>query len=138
MKTIKIVMLGMLFAFATNMDAQVSANLNTGTPPVWATAVPPNVDFYYLPEIETYYDVPAQQYIYLNEGAWIHTGYLPARYRGYDLYQSHPVFLTEYNGRQPYLYFKEHKMKYKGKGHYKGHFGKVKHKGKKGGHGKKD
>lgn len=133
MKTIKMSMIAMLFFLTTGMAAQVSVNVNIGTPPVWAPAAPVEVQYYYLPDIEVYYDVPAQRYIYLNNGAWIRTANLPQKYRGYDLYVSRPVYLKGYKGNKPYVYFKEHKVKYKGNGKWKGNNGKAKQKGKKGG-----
>lgn len=132
MKSIKMFVLGMLFFVTTGVFAQVSVNVNVGRPPVWAAAAPVEVHYYYLPEIEVYYDVPAERYIYLNNGVWVRSANLPRRYSGYDLYHSEPVYLTHYKGKKPYVHFKEHKMKYKGKGHYKHKGGNGKHKGKKG------
>ncbi|MDI1317872.1 hypothetical protein [Flavobacterium sp.] len=116
--------------------------------PVWAKAAPANVNYYYLPDIETYYDVPAQRYIYLNNGSWVRTSALPARYKGYNMYNSSPVYLTDYKGNSPYTLYKVHKVKYKGKGRWKSNYYKKEHRnhekdndhdnhhGKK--HGKKD
>ena len=86
MKSTKLFLLTTLFAFTVSSKAQVSVNVNLGTPPVWAPAAPPTVEYYYLPDIETYYDVPAQRYIYIRNGVWTRTTVLPRRYAGYDLY----------------------------------------------------
>ena len=126
MKSIKMLIVGMLFFVATGMSAQVSVNVNLGGPPVWAPAAPVEVQYYYLPDIEVYYDAPAHRYIYLNNGAWIRSSNLPNRYRGYDLYHARPVYLTDYRGNQPYLFYKQHKVKYKGNGKWKGNHGKSK------------
>lgn len=97
--------------------------------PVWAKAAPVNVKYYYLPDIQTYYDVPAQRYIYLNNGSWVKASALPARYKGYNMYTSNPVYLTDYKGNSPYKLYKVHKVKYKGKGRWKSdHNDKRKHK----------
>lgn len=127
----------MLFFLTMGISAQISVNVNVGGPPVWAPTAPVEVQFYYLPDIEVYYDVPAQRYIYLNNGAWARSANLPKRYRGYDLHFSHPVYLSDYKGNKPYLNFKQHKVKYKGKGNWKGNNRKAKQKEKKGGHRKK-
>ncbi|MDP2114697.1 MAG: hypothetical protein Q8K69_11630, partial [Bacteroidota bacterium] len=78
-----------------------------------------DVQYYYLPDVEAYYDVPSSQFIYLNGGTWVHRTYLPSRYRNYDLYNGYKVVMTDYRGNAPYAHFKEHKVKY-AKG-YKGH-----------------
>lgn len=130
MRTTKLVVLIALFAATVSSKAQVSVNVNIGTPPVWAPAAPVEVQYYYLPDIEVYYDVPARMYIYFSNGAWRRASYLPSRYRGYDLYHGHTVYLNDYHGRTPYVYYKQHKVKYRGdygwkkNGHDNGnHFG---------------
>lgn len=85
----------------------------------WAPKAPVNVKYYYLPDIQTYYDVPAQRYIYQNNGNWVRTASLPANYRGYDLRNGNTVYLSDYRGNTPYVLFKEHKVKYKGNGKWK-------------------
>lgn len=116
MKTIKLAFLSILFAITMASEAQVSVNVNIGTPPVWAPSNAVAVQYYYLPEIETYYDVPSKKYIYFSNGKWVRVGSLPPHYRHYDLYHGHTVFLTDYKGKYPYNHFKQHKVKYpKGK-----------------------
>ena len=114
MKSTKLTIAAMLFFITTGITAQVSVNVNIGVPPVWATAAPVGVQFYYLPDIETYYDVPSRQYIYLNNGVWIHSVSLPYRYRTYNLHNGHTVYLTDYRGTKPYKFYKQHKVKYVG------------------------
>jgi hypothetical protein len=44
------------------------------------------VEYYYLPDIETYYYVPKHQFVYLSNGKWIFATSLPSRYSSYNLY----------------------------------------------------
>ena len=107
---------------AAKVDKKYTKDIPVGIvkkAPVWAKAAPVNVNYYYLPDIETYYDVPAQRYIYLKNGSWVRNSALPARYKGYNMYQSNPVYLTDYRGNAPYTLYKVHKVKYKGKGRWK-------------------
>lgn len=141
MKATKLFLLAALFMVAVNSQAQVSVNVNIGTPPVWAPAAPVAVQYYYLPDIQVYYDVPAQRYIYLRNGSWFRSAALPSRYRGYDLYHGHTVYLTDYRGHRPYEFYKVHKGKYKGNGwksngHDNGNHGNGKGHGNGNGHGK--
>ena len=71
MKIIKVVLIGLLSIVAANAEAQVSVNINVGTPPVWAPAERVETQYYYLPEIDTYYDVPSERFIYVSQGNWI-------------------------------------------------------------------
>lgn len=99
-------------AIAPNAIAQVSVNINFGTPPVWAPADRVEVEYYYLPDIDVYYDVPHRNFIYLSRNTWIRSNALPARYRGYNLNGGRVEYLTDYRGNSPYSYHKKHKVIY--------------------------
>jgi hypothetical protein len=70
------------------------------------------VRYYYLPDVEAYYDVQSRMFIYYGGGVWVHRASLPSRYRGYDLFGGYKVVMTGYHGSTPYKDFKQHKMKY--------------------------
>lgn len=118
MKTIKIAIAGLFLLVASTTQAQVSVNVNIGTPPVWGPVGYTDMEYYYLPDIEAYYDVRAAQFIYLGGGTWIRSSRLPRQYRNYDLYSGYKVVLNDYHGRTPYVYYNKHKAKY-----YKGYHG---------------
>ncbi|TPG34785.1 hypothetical protein [Flavobacterium pectinovorum] len=118
MKTLKYFLIGIMFFSFSYSQAQVSVNVNIGTPPSWGPAGYTDVRYYYLPDLETYYDVSTSNYVYLNNGRWVRTRSLPSAYRNYDLYGEYKVVLSDYRGDRPYDNFKNHKVKY-GKG-YKG------------------
>jgi len=112
MKALKFIIIGILLFFATSGQAQISVNVNLGAPPLWGPAGYTDVQYYYLPDVEAYYDVPSSQFIYYSGGTWVHRTYLPSRYRNYDLYNGYKVVMTDYRGNAPYSFFKEHKVKY--------------------------
>lgn len=118
MRTLKLIATGIiLFAAASTSQAQVSINVNIGTPavvvrPAWVPQNHVGVDFYYIPEIESYYDVSAGLYVYLNNGNWCRTRYVPVRYRNYDLHHAHRIELRGYHGSRPYAYFNNHNVRY--------------------------
>lgn len=120
MKTLKLIIAGIiLFASSNTMQAQVSVNVNIGSPPAWGPAGYSAVDYYYLPDIQAYYDIRATQFIYFGGGKWIRSRNLPNQYRNYNLYNGYKVVLNDYHGSRPYSNFKTHKAKY-----YKGYKGK--------------
>jgi len=119
MKTLKLFIIGILLTLASGMNAQVSVNVNVGAPPLWGPAGYADVRFYYLPDIEAYYDVPSAMFIFNEGGAWVHRASLPAVYAHYDLYGGYKVVLNDYRGETPYVYFKDHRGKYP-KGYHKG------------------
>ena len=127
----------MVLILAGTLQAQVSVNINIGTPPLWGPVGYTEVRYYYLPDVEAYYDIQASQFICYVEGDWVHRTHLPSQYRSYDLYGGYKVVMTDYHGNAPYVYFKDHKEKYA-----KGYRGPVQktygEKPEKGNQGKKD
>jgi len=83
-----------------------------GTPPSWGPVGYDNVQYYYLPDVESYYDVHNSRFIYYERGTWVHRRYLPRHYRSYDLYNGYKVVMSDYRGNTPYVHFKDYKVKY--------------------------
>ena len=52
---------------ANQSSAQVRINVNIGAQPLWGPIGYQHVDYYYLPDIESYYYVPTRQFIYLSK-----------------------------------------------------------------------
>ena len=90
------------------LQAQIIVNIS---PPVWGPVVTTE-EYYYLPDVESYYDIHQSQFIYLNNGVWIRSKSLPRRYRNYNLNTGHVVIINDYHGHSPYVHFKNHKVKY--------------------------
>ena len=111
MKTIKLTIAILLFFITTVISAQSKVDNHYG-PPVWAPTAPAKVQYYYLPDIQTYYDVPSQQYIYSNNGVWTRSSSLPIRYKTYNLSKGNTVYLSDYKGKTPYVFYKQHRAKY--------------------------
>jgi hypothetical protein len=111
MKTLKLLL--PVIAFITgSLQAQVSINVNLGNPPPWGPAGYTEVRYYYIPDIDSYYDVGTRQFIYINNGRWVRAASLPVVYRNYDLYNGYKVVVTDYRGATPYIHYKVHKHKY--------------------------
>ncbi|KGO91360.1 hypothetical protein [Flavobacterium subsaxonicum] len=108
----KNVLLALLFFTCGLSQAQVSVNVNIGTPPAWGPAGYTEVRYYYLPDIEVYYDINTAQYIYINNGNWVRASALPTVYKNYNLYNGYKVVVNDYRGTTPYVYYKDHKVKY--------------------------
>ena len=97
--------------FFKDASAQVrlNVNFNIGSQPVWGPVGYDYVEYYYLPDIETYYYVPTRQFVYLSGDRWVYSYSLPPRYRGYDLYSGYKVVV---NRPRAYRYFNEDRARY--------------------------
>ena len=109
--------IGLAFVKSAAAQVKVNVNVNIGSQPVWGPVGYDYAEYYYFPDIEAYYDVPTRQYIYLDGSRWVKVRTLPARYRGFDVYNSYKVVINE---RDPYLRHNTYKVKYVG---YKGKHG---------------
>ncbi len=87
--------------------AQVGVNIQIGRP-AWGPAVPQGVQYYYIPEIDGYYDLAARNYIVQRNGGWVPVATMP----GYDPYQFHPVVVNDYRGRQPWVRYRDYHTRY--------------------------
>ena len=76
-------------------DAQISLSINIGSQPAWGPTGYDHADYYYMPDIDTYYDVPAHQYVYLENNTWVRRASLPSRYSNYNLYNGYKVVVNE-------------------------------------------
>ncbi|MCX6150334.1 MAG: hypothetical protein NTX22_07435 [Ignavibacteriales bacterium] len=106
-----ILILGILIVFAVPLKAQVSFNLgfNLGIQPAWGPTGYDYVEYYYLPDIEVYYNVPQHRYYYNDGGRWINRSSLPSRFRSYDYYNSYKVVVNE---REPWRNHDNYREKY--------------------------
>lgn len=112
MKTIQKLLLVLAFFTLGSIQAQVSVNVNIGTQPAWGPSGYTDVNYYYIPDIETYYDVRTSEYIYLTNGRWVRTVTVPAPYRSYNFYNGYKVVMTDYRGNAPYATYTTYKVKY--------------------------
>lgn len=105
---------GLLSTGIAKAQIKINLNLNVDSQPDWGPTGYDHAEYYYLPDIDCYYDVPNQQYVYLNGKNWTRSASLPSRYKNYDLYNSYKVVINE---KQPYLHDATYRTKYAG---YKG------------------
>ena len=97
-------------------SAQIHGDIqvNIGAQPVWGPVGYDRVDYYYLPDIDAYYNVPRHQYVYQHRGQWRYSSTLPHQYRNYNLDRGYKVVV---NDPEPYLHNdqdRENYAKYKG------------------------
>ncbi|RPD46180.1 hypothetical protein DNI29_14330 [Hymenobacter sediminis] len=106
LKTGLVLALGLLL-HSSRAQAQVQIQVNA---PYWGPAVGPNVQYYYIPEIDGYYDLYSQMYVFFDPvyGAWVSSPVLPRAYASYDPRFFHPV-VVQYIGRQPWGYLRDHR-----------------------------
>jgi len=97
--------------FVKDAAAQIRFNVhvNIGSQPVWGPTGYDYAEYYYLPDIETYYYVPTHQFIYMNGGRWVFSRSLPYRYRNYNLYSGYKVVVNE---PRAYMHFNDHRARY--------------------------
>jgi hypothetical protein len=84
--------------------------VNINDQPIWGPEGYDRADYYYIPDIDSYYSVSEHQYIYRDGSAWTHGATLPASYGSYDPYHSYKVVIN--NEATPYQNHDTHVTKY--------------------------
>ena len=82
--------------------------------PAWAPPYSEGVRYYYLPDIEAYYDLSARQFVYLSNGRWYDSSQCPSIYAGFDLNNCFAIAL-DVNVYQPWMhhqYYVSHYPRY--------------------------
>ncbi len=79
-----------------NAQVRLSVGVNIGAQPEWGPVGYDHADYYYMPDIDCYYDVPNHQYVYFQNNAWVHAAALPPRYH-FDRYHTYKVVVNQPN-----------------------------------------
>jgi len=82
--------------------------------PSWAPPYYSGVRYYYLPDIEAYYDLSNRDFAYMDNGQWLFSPVLPSMYSGYDLSNGFVVALN-FGVFQPWMhhqYYVSHYPRY--------------------------
>lgn len=111
----KLLMIASIFVFgllyqSANAQVKFSVHVNLGQQPVWGPVGYDYAEYYYLPDIDSYYDINRQQFIYYSGSRWVFVNRLPSRYGNYDLYNSYKVVVNE---PRPYLHADVYRNKYR-------------------------
>lgn len=87
--------------------------INIDLQPAWGPIGYDYAAYYYMPEINVYYDVNHSRFYYSSGNRWLAVEYLPPSYRIYDLFKIYKVVLNYDN---PWEYNRSHRSQYK---HYR-------------------
>jgi hypothetical protein len=112
---------GLLNVKPANAQIRLGLNLHFGNVGAHVVVAPPvqdvnysnydnDDDFYYLPDVEAYYDVAQQCYYYNDGDQWMHAAYLPGR-RDYDWRNARRF---EVRARRPYMNHDQYRTRFGG------------------------
>lgn len=108
----KLIYLGIILGIISLVSpakAQVRVSVNLNLQPDWGPSGYEYVEYYYIPEIDVYFDVVNKRYVYWENNAWVHRSKLPSRYRNVDLNKTYKVVM---NTKNPWNNHASDKAKY--------------------------
>jgi hypothetical protein len=109
MRSLLVFIVAVFLSSTLSAQLSISIGFNIDRQPVWGPTGYDHVEYYYIPDIDVYYNVPQQRYYYQQRGRWISGSRLPSRYRNFDLYHSYKVVVNE---REPYRNDRMYREKY--------------------------
>jgi hypothetical protein len=109
MRRLLLLILAVFLSSTVDAQLRINLNFNVDRQPVWGPTGYDHVEYYYLPDIDVYYNVPQQRFFYNQGGRWMSGSSLPSRYRGHDLYNSYKVVINE---RTPYRNAQKYRDQY--------------------------
>jgi hypothetical protein len=102
--------LGSILFQEASAQLRISIRANIGSQPVWGPSGYDRAEYYYLPDIDVFYNVSRRQYVYEQRGRWVFSASLPRQYRNYDLYSGYKVVVV--NDSRPYRNAGMYRTKY--------------------------
>ena len=111
---IAVLLLSSLLFKIANAQIGLHVGVNIGSQPEWGPVGHPTARYYYIPDIDAYYDVSNHEYVYYDNNVWVHNKTLPERYHNFDKYHSYKVVV---NQRNPWEHHEDGRARYSG---YKG------------------
>ncbi len=110
-KFLSIIVASLVLSTNVKADVNISVSVNIDLQPAWGPTGYDVANFYYIPEIDIYYDVTNALFYYLSGSAWVSAKYLPTKYRSYDLYSMYKVVIND--DPKPWLNNKNHRRDFK-------------------------
>jgi hypothetical protein len=115
MRHLILILLAVVVSGAASAQFRVHLKSNVDKQPVWGPVGYDHVEFYYLPDIDVYYDVPHQKFFYFERGRWASGRSLPYRYRGFDLYSSYKAVVNEPSPYRNHAVFQSRYASFRGR-----------------------
>ena len=112
MKKTLLMMIFLAMIGASQLNAQnIQININLDRQPAWGPSGYDYAQYYYIPDLNIYYDVMNALFYYLQGGEWVPNRYLPDRYRRYDLYSLYKIVINDVD--QPWMSNRMHRRDFR-------------------------
>ena len=115
MRRLLVLILAVFLSSTVYAQLSLSVGINVDRQPIWGPTGYDHVEYYYLPDIGVYYNVPRHLFFYNERGRWVSRSSLPSRYRSYDLYHSYKVVVNEPTPYRNDKMYREKYSSYKGR-----------------------
>lgn len=101
--------------FKADAQLRISLGFNIGSQPDWGPVGYDHASYYYMPDVDSYYDVSNHQYIYFQNNVWVRGAALPGRYN-FNPYNSYKVVVNERNPWERDAAYRTRYASYRGRG----------------------
>ncbi len=92
------------FHFSFSQSSEVRLKIDSGTQC--------QIRYHYFPNLEAYFDLSTQTYLYHDKGKWISAEEIPNGFRGYSIYNKSNVPITDYDDDNIIQFINAHRQKF--------------------------
>lgn len=112
MKTLKnYFILGMIIISSQTITSQVSIDTVYVGAKNKSLATLENPRYFYYPNLQAYFDVKNELFIFKEDGSWVTSETMDTNFRGYSVRNGFRVPI-KYSGEQPFALIDKHKLNY--------------------------
>jgi hypothetical protein len=104
-----------LTVFSAPLKAQINVSVNTESQPVWGPVGYDRIEYYYVPDLDVYYNVPQNRFHYWEKDRWVNNTNLPSRYNRFSLFNHYKVVVNEKEPWKKHKYYKDKYFSYRGR-----------------------
>lgn len=115
MRPLLLLLVAVLMTSIVDAQGRANLNFNVDRQPTWGPTGYDHVEYYYLPDIDAYYNVPQRKYYYQESGRWASGTLVPSRYRRFDLYNSYKVVVNEPTPYRNHATYRDKYASFKGR-----------------------
>jgi hypothetical protein len=108
----KVFITTLTIAIFSIVSVSLHAQRNVNNQPDWGPSGYNYARYYYIPEINIYYEVTSGLYVYLSGNIWVKRHSLPSKYKKFNLYETYKAVINDKDPWSKHIRYRKRYAKY--------------------------